>query len=134
MKKFTAIFGALSDKTRLRIVWLLTQAKGSLCVCELVDALNESEYNISRHLKELKVAGLVKEKREGRWVYHFLVEPEDEFQELIHKAVGSISEELLLEDEDRLKRRVALRQNDKCVVGLKSEAWERFLLESSQGE
>jgi ArsR family transcriptional regulator len=63
-------FHALSDETRLRIVGLL--AGGERCVCELMDPLGAAQSRLSFHLKTLKTAGLVTDRREGRWVYYTL--------------------------------------------------------------
>ena len=69
MEQYTEIFKALSDETRLRIIRLLIAAGRELCCCEITDSLGESQYNISRHLKVLKNAALIKDRKEGRWVY-----------------------------------------------------------------
>jgi ArsR family transcriptional regulator len=63
-------FQALSDQTRLEIVSLL--AGGERCVCELTDALDAAQSRLSFHLKVLKGAGLVVDRREGRWSYYSL--------------------------------------------------------------
>jgi ArsR family transcriptional regulator len=65
-----ALFHALSDEKRLRILTLLTA--GELCVCELTEALDLSQSLLSFHLKALKDAGLVADRRDGRWVYYAL--------------------------------------------------------------
>jgi ArsR family transcriptional regulator len=64
------LFHALSDATRLRILERLRQ--GERCVCELTDALDASQSRLSFHLKVLKDAGLVTDRREGRWMYYTL--------------------------------------------------------------
>lgn len=61
------IFKALSDVNRLKIVQLLKE--GELCVCELTYTLSNSQSTISHHLSILKNAGLVKERKEGKWSY-----------------------------------------------------------------
>jgi ArsR family transcriptional regulator len=61
---------ALADENRLRIVGLLTS--GERCVCELTSALDLGQSLLSHHLKTLKDAGLVTDRREGRWVYYTL--------------------------------------------------------------
>lgn len=63
-------FHALSDKTRLEIVELLSH--GERCVCELQDTLDAAQSRLSFHLRILKDAGLVTDRREGRWVYYSL--------------------------------------------------------------
>ena len=64
------VFHALSEPTRLRIVELLRS--GERCVCELTDALETGQSRLSFHLKALKEAGIVSDRREGRWVYYRL--------------------------------------------------------------
>lgn len=59
---------ALSDETRLRILERLSG--GERCVCELVAALGAGQSRLSFHLKALKDAGLVRDRREGRWMYY----------------------------------------------------------------
>src|ERR687896_632733 len=61
---------ALSDENRLRIVEMLTS--GERCVCELTSALDLGQSLLSHHLKTLKDAGLVTDRRDGRWVYYTL--------------------------------------------------------------
>ncbi len=65
------LFRALADTTRLRSL-LLLQREGELCVCELTHALGESQPKISRHLAQLREAGLVDDRRQGLWVYYRL--------------------------------------------------------------
>jgi ArsR family transcriptional regulator len=46
---------------------------GEQCVCELTDALDAGQSLLSHHLRVLKEAGLVTDRREGRWSYYSLV-------------------------------------------------------------
>ncbi len=64
----TRLFHALSDETRLRILERLR--RGERCVCELTDALEAAQSRLSFHLRILKEAGLVTDRREGRWTYY----------------------------------------------------------------
>ena len=64
------LFRALSDPTRLRILDRLRG--GEKCVCDLTDALDAGQSRLSFHLKALKEAGLVSDRREGRWAYYTL--------------------------------------------------------------
>jgi ArsR family transcriptional regulator len=66
-----SLFHALSDETRLAILDMLRD--GEQCVCELQDALDAAQSRLSFHLKVLKDAGLVRDRREGRWSYYTLV-------------------------------------------------------------
>ena len=63
-------FHALSDETRLQILGLLRG--GEHCVCELTEALDLGQSLLSFHLKTLRDAGLVTDRREGRWMYYSL--------------------------------------------------------------
>jgi ArsR family transcriptional regulator len=67
------LFHALSDETRLGILELLRD--GEQCVCDLQSALQAAQSRLSFHLRVLKDAGLVSDRKEGRWSYYTL-EPE----------------------------------------------------------
>jgi ArsR family transcriptional regulator len=64
------LFHALSDGTRLSILQRLRF--GERCVCDMMDALDTAQSRLSFHLKVLKEAGLVTDRREGRWMYYTL--------------------------------------------------------------
>lgn len=64
------LFHALSDETRLEIIDQLQG--GERCVCELMDTLDAAQSRLSFHLRVLKDAGLVADRREGRWSYYEL--------------------------------------------------------------
>jgi len=66
------IFKALADVNRLKILKLLKE--GELCACEITVALSNSQSTVSHHLSVLKNAGLIKERKEGKWSYFRLSE------------------------------------------------------------
>ena len=102
MQKETAIFKALSDPTRLRLAILLA-IKGETCVCKLAAALGVKDYNISRHLGILRVAGLVETRREGLWMYYRLTDNPTPLQtNLIESFRNNFSDDPTLQDD--LKR------------------------------
>lgn len=72
------LFHALSDETRLEIIELLR--KGERCVCELTDTLDAAQSRLSFHLRVLKDAGIVRDRKDGRWVHYELVP--DAFEEI----------------------------------------------------
>ena len=78
------VFHALSDETRLAIVHRLQG--GEKCVCDLQDLLDAAQSRLSFHLKTLKDAGLVTDRREGRWAYYSLVPG------ALERAVGALTE------------------------------------------
>ncbi len=93
------IFHALSDETRLQLLDFL--AEGEQCVCDLTDALKTGQSRLSFHLKILKDAGLLSDRRDGRWVYYALNQDAvDELDELV-KSLKS-------------KARTALRRTQRC--------------------
>jgi ArsR family transcriptional regulator len=65
------LFHALSDATRLAVLEMLRG--GERCVCDLQDDLGAAQSKLSFHLKVLKDAGLVSDRREGRWSYYTIV-------------------------------------------------------------
>ncbi|MDH4154164.1 MAG: metalloregulator ArsR/SmtB family transcription factor [Nitrospira sp.] len=69
-KKAVELFHALSDETRLALIDRLKD--GEQCVCELTDAMKAGQSRLSFHLKVLKDAGLVEDRRDGRWMYYSL--------------------------------------------------------------
>ncbi len=87
-------------------------------MCELVDALGEPQPNVSRHLKLLQAAGLVTERREGRWIYHELTDSHHPLLQSIRACIDTVCCcEDVQEELTRLRARLALRQGGKCVVG-----------------
>lgn len=73
MQRLARVFHALSDETRLRIVARLLT--GEQCVCDLVETLDVAQSKLSFHMKILKDAGLVSDRRHGRWI-HYKIVPE----------------------------------------------------------
>ena len=70
LSELAGAFHALSDPTRLQIVELLRD--GEECVCELAGKVGAAQSRLSFHLKTLKAAGILKDRRDGRWVYYSL--------------------------------------------------------------
>ncbi|MDA8351695.1 MAG: metalloregulator ArsR/SmtB family transcription factor [Firmicutes bacterium] len=83
---------ALSDKTRLRILALLKVE--DLCVCELVEILQISQPAVSQHMRKLKNAKLVKERRNGQWVFYSLDGSIYPFFEKVLESIPDVSEEI----------------------------------------
>lgn len=66
------IFQAMSDPCRLKILTLLKE--GELCACEIMIGLDRPQSSTSHHLTILKDAGLIKERKDGRWSRYRLSE------------------------------------------------------------
>jgi ArsR family transcriptional regulator, arsenate/arsenite/antimonite-responsive transcriptional repressor len=71
LSRAAQLFHALSDSTRLGILEMLRS--GERCVCDLQDELDAAQSRLSFHLRVLKEAGLVTDRREGRWAYYSIV-------------------------------------------------------------
>ena len=63
-------FHALSDETRLQLLDCISECEQ--CVCDLTNLLKTGQSRLSFHLKILKDAGILTDRREGRWVYYSL--------------------------------------------------------------
>ncbi len=76
-KKFDMemLFRALADRTRLRLINLMSG--GEICVCFFVEVLGNNQPKISRHLAYLKRAGIVEARREGKWMHYRISTPTD---------------------------------------------------------
>lgn len=80
----------LGDKTRLNIVSLLMHDE--CCVCELVEILQMSQPSISQHVAKLKNADVVKERRQGQWIF-YRVNTESEVYSLIKSIMTHFPEQ-----------------------------------------
>jgi len=116
----------MSDRTRVRLYRLLLDAKKEIAVCELIDAVQESQYNVSRHLQVLKTAGLAKENRRGRWILYSVADNDGPD---VSGVVMSMDEKAFKEDRARLKKRLSLRNGDEIV----SCTLARELMETTKG-
>lgn len=65
------LFHALSDETRIGIIEMLRG--GERCVCDLQGDLDAAQSRLSFHLRVLRDAGLVTDRKEGRWSYYAIV-------------------------------------------------------------
>ena len=68
----SALFKALSDPHRVRIVNLLATSDEPVCVCNVTDAIGLSQPTTSFHLKKLVSAGLLDREQRGVWAYYSL--------------------------------------------------------------
>ena len=96
------LFQALGDRTRVRLLNLMTE--GEVCVCFFVEVLAEPQPKISRHLAYLRSAGLVGARREAKWMHYGITPPE-------HPTVRQAFEAVLAtfaDDRELQRDRVAL--------------------------
>lgn len=93
------IFKALSDPTRLEILDFLR--KGEKCVCEIIPYVGLIQPVVSRHLKILKDAGLVRDKKDGNRRLYSITEPQ------VFEIIDGITPELIIKYTDLILERAA---------------------------
>jgi ArsR family transcriptional regulator len=100
MEDLVSVFKALTDETRLKIIKLLEQ--GELCVCDIVAALAMQQSKVSFHLGVLKEAGLIQDRKQGKWT-HYRIHDGDVFRRmLILTTLEKVPESFMSEDKMRL--------------------------------
>lgn len=116
MNDLVMIFKALSDETRLRIIKLL--AAGELCVCDITAALDMVQPKVSFHLSTLKEAGLISDRKQGKWI-HYRLNDADIFRRMLMVSVCEKADGALMgEDEKRLSRYLKTKKASlECSTG-----------------
>lgn len=96
-------FIALADRTRRRILNLMRERE--ICVFYFTEVLDVSQPKISRHLAYLRGAELVSARREGKWMYYRIVEPEDFYAaQILRETLEWLgSQERMQKDYERLE-------------------------------
>jgi ArsR family transcriptional regulator len=117
MTEYVGKIKALADPTRVRILRLIIEAGPDVCVCEIVDSLKRPFYSISKHIRELKNAGIIEETRNGKFIMYRLSRHADSFSGEILRLISSIPAELFADDSKTLRKRLAMREKGKCVLG-----------------
>ncbi len=111
-------FKALGHPARLRLAAML--AHGELCVCQMTAVLQLAPSTVSAHLAELRRAGLVRERKEGRWVFYAL---EEDGRRLLEDVAGALDADAQVrEDSDAATRLRALGPEALCRVGVNAGA------------
>ncbi len=101
MQQVLSILKALSDETRLRILKLLEC--GELCVCDIFTALDLVQPKVSFHLSVLKDAGLIIDRKQGRWI-HYRIDESDLFKRFLMLSVlERLAGDVILKDNERLR-------------------------------
>lgn len=96
-----ALFLALGDRTRLRLLNLM--AAGELCVCFFVEVLEAPQPKISRHLAVLRNAGLVAARRDGKWMHYSITPPEAPLASVFEETMT-----ILRDDPEMIRDRMSL--------------------------
>src|SRR5689334_22416745 len=100
-----ALFKALADETRLRILGLLLA--GEVCVCDIHESLKIPQSKASRHLAYLRRSGLVDTRRSGLWIHYRLANPPDRVLATLAAAVkhALAHNDVIRKDGERLRKR-----------------------------
>jgi len=97
------LFSVLSHPTRLRLALLMAE-HGTLCVCELQHAVDEDQPRVSRHLANLRQAGVIEGERRAQWVdYRLSPDLPGWAREIIDQALAGMQDDpAFIEDRRRL--------------------------------
>lgn len=106
---------ALSDENRLRLIYSLREEE--LCLCQLIELLELAPSTVSKHMSILKQAGLVRSRKEGRWVYYSLPSSgqNQKLKSVIDWVISSIEKEAQgKSDKKRLDKILKQLPEDLC--------------------
>jgi len=120
-----ALFKALADETRLRILALLLG--GEVCVCDIHESLKIPQPKASRHLAYLRKSGLVATRREGLWIHYRLATPADPVLGAIAEAVkhALTHVDTVHQDGKRLRKRTGCCMPSPDEVGAAAACCQR---------
>lgn len=108
-KELAELFLALSNETRLHLLNLLGNRE--VCVCELVEALDQPQPKISQHLAFLRKAGIVAARREGKWMHYRIVHPPQEaFVQILEATLSCL-------------KKIPGQEKNKKVTARKCSSW-----------
>ena len=114
MNKLIKIFKALSDKNRLRVIAALIEHK-ELCACQLTELMQVTGATASRHLGTLLATGLIKSRKDGRWVYYCLNKEKVSCSQLLEWIKSEFDNDPdIAEDRERLVEIISNKPEDLC--------------------
>ena len=117
MRDFELAMKAVGDPTRTRILKLLEG--GGLCVCQVQAVLGLAPSTISKHLSILKLAGLVDDHRDGKWIQYGLADESRNpharpVLELLHRTLGR--DPVVMADRKRLREIKTIPMTELCSL------------------
>jgi ArsR family transcriptional regulator, arsenate/arsenite/antimonite-responsive transcriptional repressor len=116
MEKIIEVLKAVSDPTRLRV--LMTMNNGEICVCQITKLLNLAKSTISKHMSILKHAGLVKSRKDGKWIYY---RHNTDVQNIINLEVLEllktklVKDKIIIDDKKKLAKIMSVNKVDLCA-------------------
>lgn len=116
VEAWETLFKACADRTRIRLLNMMAR-EGEVCVCDFVDVLQTNQPKVSRHLAYLKRAGLVKDRKDGLWVYYSLaLPPKPAFKRLLDCFIVGCTEIPDIQKDVIFLRQVQGRENREIAV------------------
>lgn len=117
MRKLEAALKAAGDRNRTRILKLIETRE--LCVCQIQAVLGLAPSTVSKHLSILRSAGLVEDRREGRWIHYGIASSgENPYADGVLALVrGALDRDpKILEDRRRLQEVLRIPLAELCAV------------------
>jgi ArsR family transcriptional regulator len=117
MREFELALKAVADPTRTRILKLLEN--GGLCVCQVQAILGLAPSTVSKHLTILKIAGLVEDKRDGKWIEYALTDDSrnPHAKPVLNLLQGKLDRDpAVLADRKRLREIKAIPLTELCAL------------------
>lgn len=112
------IFKALSDESRIRILWLIIQNK-TMCISDLEHILDFTQTKTSRHMAYLKNAGLISPRKVDQWVFYNI---KDEAFDLLMQVFNYLEKDtLLLKDMETY--RILFSNRELAVNRIQTKRW-----------
>lgn len=116
MTELASIAAALSDESRLRALWACR--KGEVCACQIIELLGLSASTVSKHMSILREAGLVRARKEGRWMHYRLPSPQEAsplVADMLATATNHLQRDAAARDDTReLRRILAIDPQELC--------------------
>lgn len=106
--EISAVFKAMGEDIRLRMMGLLL--KSELCVCDIEEVLGISQANASRHLLKLKSAGILSSRKNAQWVYYS-----------IDKKLREAHPELVTALESEVKKLANYKNDTKALAAIQKK-------------
>ncbi len=121
MNELVLFARTISDPTRVRILAALRGRE--LCVCELCDALEISQSTLSTHLQVIRDAGLVKTRKQGKWIYYTTEPTWESFLESVFEFfTRNLRRDVRVQrDAGRIKKRLSERDGGECCRGFEQQ-------------
>ena len=112
MQKAVDLMKAVSDEGRIRILSALSD--GELCICQVIELLELAPSTVSKHLTILKHAGLIKNRKEGKWIYIDLNDDDGFGRDLLKLLLRNVSgKDRIMNDRAELKK---IKRKDLAVI------------------